>query len=83
MGPVQLPRETEDNDNAKLWSDKQRALWYVMVFLEWSIGPEAGNDFHGRLARASIPSPLACPVLSSKRLLRRLPPYIEMSLFSN
>ena len=19
------------------WSDKQRALWYVMVFLEWSI----------------------------------------------
>ena len=58
MGPVQLPRETEDNDNAKLWSDKQRALWYVMVFLEWSIGPEAGNDFHGRLARASTPSPL-------------------------
>ena len=26
---------------------------------------------------------LACPLLSSKRLLRRLPPYIEMSLFSN
>ena len=21
----------------KFWGDKQRALWYVMVFLEWSI----------------------------------------------
>ena len=31
------PRETEDNAYAKLWGDKQRALWYVMVFLEWSI----------------------------------------------
>ena len=32
------PRETENNAYAKLWSDKQRALWFVMVFLEWSIG---------------------------------------------
>ena len=32
------PRETEDNAYAKFWGDKQRALWYVMVFLEWSIG---------------------------------------------
>ena len=31
------PRETEDNAYAKFWGDKQRALWYVMVFLEWSI----------------------------------------------
>ena len=31
------PRETENNAYAKFWSDKQRALWYVMVFLEWSI----------------------------------------------
>ena len=31
-------RETEDNAYAKFWGDKQRALWYVMVFLEWSIG---------------------------------------------
>ena len=31
-------RETENNAYAKFWGDKQRALWYVMVFLEWSIG---------------------------------------------
>ena len=32
------PRETENNAYAKFWRDKQRTLWYVMVFLEWSIG---------------------------------------------
>ena len=26
------PRETEINAYAKFWGDKQRALWYVMVF---------------------------------------------------
>ena len=26
------PRETENNSYAKFWGDKQRALWYVMVF---------------------------------------------------
>ena len=26
------PRETEENAYAKVWGDKQRALWYVMVF---------------------------------------------------
>ena len=26
------PRETENNAYAKFWVDKQRALWYVMVF---------------------------------------------------
>ena len=31
------PRETENNAYAKFWRDKQRTLWYVMVFLEWSI----------------------------------------------
>ena len=31
------PRETEDNAYAKFWGDRQRALWYVMAFLEWSI----------------------------------------------
>ena len=31
------PRETEDNAYAKFWGDEQRALWYVVVFLEWSI----------------------------------------------
>ena len=33
------PRETANNAYAKFWGDKQRALWYVMVFLEWSIEP--------------------------------------------
>ena len=36
-GPFYLPRETEDNAYAKFWGDKQRALWYFMVFPEWSI----------------------------------------------
>ena len=31
------PRETKNNAYAKFWDDKQRTLWYVMVFLEWSI----------------------------------------------
>ena len=26
------PRETENNGYAKFWGDKQRALWFVMVF---------------------------------------------------
>ena len=26
------PIDTENNAYAKFWSDKQRALWYVMVF---------------------------------------------------
>ena len=34
------PRETENNAYAKFWGDKQRTLWYVMVFLEWSILPD-------------------------------------------
>ena len=32
LGPFLLPRETEDNAYAKFWGDKQRALWYVMIF---------------------------------------------------
>ena len=26
------PREAENNAYAKYWGDKQRALWYVLVF---------------------------------------------------
>ena len=37
------PRETENNAYAKFCGDKQRALWYVMVFLEWSIKGEQQN----------------------------------------
>ena len=32
LGNKMAPGETEDNAYAKLWGDKQRALWYVMVF---------------------------------------------------
>ena len=37
VGVKMAPRETEDNAYAKFWGDRQRALWYVIVFLEWSI----------------------------------------------
>ena len=39
LGVKMAPRETENNAYAKFWRDKQRTLWYVMVFLEWSIRP--------------------------------------------
>ena len=32
MGVKMAPRETENNAYAKFWGDKQRALWYAMVF---------------------------------------------------
>ena len=34
------PRETENNAYVKFWGNKQRTLWYVMVFsgvVNWSI----------------------------------------------
>ena len=34
LGVKMAPRETENNAYAKFWGDKQRPLWYVMVFLE-------------------------------------------------
>ena len=34
LGVKMVPRETENNAYAKFWGDKQRTLWYVMVF--WS-----------------------------------------------
>ena len=32
LGVKMAPRETENNAYAKFWGDKQRALWYIMVF---------------------------------------------------
>ena len=32
LGVEMAQRETENNVYAKFWGDKQRALWYVMVF---------------------------------------------------
>ena len=37
LGVKMALRETENNSYAKFWGDKYRALWYVMVILEWSI----------------------------------------------
>ena len=37
-------RETENNAYAKFRGDKQRALWYVLVFLEWSIVLASENN---------------------------------------
>ena len=43
LGVKMAPRETENNAYAKFVGVKQRALWYVMVFLEWSIKGEQQN----------------------------------------
>ena len=32
LGVKMAPGETEDNAYVKIWGDKQRTLWYVMVF---------------------------------------------------
>ena len=32
LGVKRAPGETENNAYAIFWGDKQRALWYVMVF---------------------------------------------------
>ena len=45
MGVKMTPRETENNAYAKYWGDKQRALWYGMVF---SGVVNKGGSFHAR-----------------------------------
>ena len=37
LGVKRAPEETENNAYAIFWGDKQRALWYVWYFLEWSL----------------------------------------------
>ena len=40
LGVKMAPRETENNAYAEFWVDKQRALWYVIVFsgvVNWSL----------------------------------------------
>ena len=32
LGVKMAPRETENNSYVKFWDDKQKALWYVIVF---------------------------------------------------
>ena len=41
------PRETENNAYEKFWADKQRALWYVMVFSGVSINADGQRNDRG------------------------------------
>ena len=47
-------RETENNAYAKFWGDKQRALWYVMVFLVCSIDNSLENNTRSELGKQTI-----------------------------
>ena len=38
------PRETENNAYAKCWGNKQRALWYVLVFQSGVVNLRWLND---------------------------------------
>ena len=58
-------RETENNAYAKFWGDKQRALWYVMVFLEWSITVACAGA--GPLTRLNIC--IVCLQISEQKLV--------------
>ena len=44
------PREPENSAYAKFWGDKQRALWYVMVF-SGVVNSNALNAFNLFIAR--------------------------------
>ena len=64
LGVKMAPRDTENNAYAKFWGDKQRALWYVMVFLEWSI--ERGRDCVKELWETF--ATCACPNFGSRNV---------------
>ena len=42
------PSETKDNAYEEFWGDKQIAVWYVMVFLEWPVIPVHSMMKNGR-----------------------------------
>ena len=42
LGAILTPKRNWRQCLCKIWGDKQRALWYVMVFLEWSISQKSG-----------------------------------------
>ena len=63
-----VPRETENNAYAKFWGDKQRALWYVMLFsvvvncqvsfsLTETICPKTWAKPLSRNAKSPLPAP--------------------------
>ena len=52
------PREPENSAYAKFWGDKQRTLWYVMVF-SGVVNSNALNAFNLFIARPSPPEGVA------------------------
>ena len=63
------PRETENNAYAKFWGDKQRALWYVMVFsgvvkrafsLTWPASMQIYGNKRKRLHKKRVQLPEDC-----------------------
>ena len=74
-----VPRETENKAYAKFWGEKQRALWYVMVFsgvvnyllacLAWRFWLGALSNKGGRGQRNCEEigaSPLVCPARQNR-----------------
>ena len=49
LGSYNVPRETENNAYAKFLGDKQRALRYVMAFVECSIAGMSVSHDRGAL----------------------------------
>ena len=65
MSSVSLGRETENNAYAKFLGDKQRALWYVMVF--------------SGVVNSTLPClPSATVFLSDARSKQRLSVYVTL-----
>ena len=46
MGVEKAPRETENNAYAKFWDDKERVLWYVMVFSGGQLSHARAQPYH-------------------------------------
>ena len=69
LGVKMAPRETENNAYAKFWGDKQRALWYVMVFsgvvkrafsLTWPASMQIYGNKRKRLHKKRVQLPEDC-----------------------
>ena len=56
------PRETENNAYAKFWGDKQRALWYVMVFS--GVDNSIRNKRQGELIKGPFSVALLPPIIN-------------------
>ena len=55
LGVKMALQETENNAYPKFWGDKQRALWYGIGFLEWSIlSPVVDQSIHNLATPARL-----------------------------